>query len=441
MQRARRSREAGVTVAARSTGITHAEAMRYDSRIFFEDPRWQTASDANGAATVTGLPPRTPLTVTAYRGALQARPAQPLELEPGEERSLELRLSGGTRIRGTLVDADGRALPGQEIWCTPAPQDSREMFDGWRERELRARAVTGEHGEFGLSPLRKVHGRWGSPLRKQTSVARRRSPACRAIGRRRFPVEAIDVVLVGKRGGFLTGRVLDPEGQPIGLVHVWAQSVDDPRQHSSADADAEGAFVLGPLPPGRYGIEGLHDAGFAGSLPVTAETGATDVVVVLRAAGRIRAIVIDAATGEKREAVVLYGEVDRWDSGGETPALNGELLLDSLPPGVYSIVAKTRDGLFGSRTGLVVRAGETLEDVPIVVSPGGSLRLRYDGPEPKAGYRVLVHGRFFATGTLLRSETAQIVVPADMLTVAVRREEKEVSVAAGAVVEVAFGTR
>ncbi len=253
-----------------------------------EEPAWRTMTDAIGRATITDLPPGAPLDVQAYQGALTRKLPRALRLEPGESRSLELRLGGGTLVRVSLVDRDHQPVPGQLIWCLPADVDVSDMLR-LPEREVRARAITDGDGKLEFHDL--PAGRWSlvlAPNEMQSTLAREAGllPFVQPIVIQPN-MEPLDVSVLAHRGEFIAGHVLDPRSQPVAHAHLLAHSASPDFHHASGESNADGAFRVGPLPRGRYELGARGHDEYADSLSVTVETGASDIVLYMRDGGHV----------------------------------------------------------------------------------------------------------------------------------------------------------
>ncbi len=119
---------------------------------------------------------------------------------------------------------------------------------------------------------------------------------------------------------------------------------------------------------------------------------------------------------------------------------SGFLACGPLVPGTYVFGAKTAEGKFGYRADVNVGAGEAIADLKVAVSSSGTLRVRYAGPDEEATGWILVHGLNIAEERLTRGAPLDIAVPADeRLTVSIRGENREITVAAGETVEIDLG--
>jgi hypothetical protein len=58
---------------------------------------------------------------------------------------------------------------------------------------------------------------------------------------------------------------------------------------------------------------------------------------------------------------------------------DGSFEMEGLEPGRYGVSARTEDGRFGVVSGVGLAAGSGSDAVTITVSPGGRLKLRYEG--------------------------------------------------------------
>ena len=161
--------------------------------------------------------------------------------------TVELFLFPGATLAGTVRDDEGRPVKGAVVraegdrpWSASRPPSARMRGagSGWRAS---SRASTR------WSPAR-AGGPPGSP--RSWSSPRPR-PACQ---------------IVLSDGGFVTGRIVDPEGRPLAgrlRVEVVRRARGLPSSASDrwpADAKADGTFALGPLPARHAGDRRLRAA-------------------------------------------------------------------------------------------------------------------------------------------------------------------------------------
>lgn len=186
-------------------------------------------------------------------------------------------------------------------------------------------------------------------------------------------VEDFDFSLI--RGGVITGKVVDPDGQPMIEEEVYAFSPRDPGFGSvrpAAITDDRGIYRIFALRPGSYVVAaakddvrytrnprpgpyvrtfypGVTDSAQATVIEVSDGSEATDVditfsrpLVTYTASGRI----VSGETGEPLPDVP-YGLI-RFGGSGQSRTLTpgivtnsrGEFKLENLPPGQYSVLVE-----------------------------------------------------------------------------------------------------
>jgi hypothetical protein len=112
---------------------------------------------------------------------------------------------------------------------------------------------------------------------------------------------------------------------------------------------------------------------------------------------------------------------------GWTCSEDGSFDTDSLVPGLYGISAGTHDGRFGILRGVGVSAGAETADLVVAVSPGGTLRLKYEGTRAEVDCMIRCQDVPIGWGEPLEpGRWAAMLAPAGSLHLALRDERKEV---------------
>lgn len=275
------------------------------------------------------------------------------------------------------VTKDGKPAPG--VTVVLAPPDTGGRAD--------ARTSTDEAGRFELTHV--PAGRYSiRALAPAFVVPRYEMPAPPgkvinlAAGER---VEGIDIALT--RGGVITGKVIDANGQPLVQENIQLTRLIESGQKSRLHVaysfmfptDDRGVYRLFGLPPGRYivsvGLDersgyvragtGEHyhaltfhpdatDESKAKIVEVTSGGESTGVDITLglasrayRASGRI----IDAETSKPVAGINYgYGSLEEGKTyfrsamtPGFTSNLRGEFELEGIPPGHYGVFAAPTD--------------------------------------------------------------------------------------------------
>lgn len=200
------------------------------------DPRWQRqVVDGTGRCAFEGLPPGSYLVDVEQGGALAQRQ---VELQAGEQQSLELLVQIAGEAHGRVVDADGRAVVGAEIWIGG-------RFDD----------VTPPHQRVRKAGQSDEAGRFRVCFRSVEEYVAARAPGTGAS--RSHLLQQLgdaEVVLVLERDfGLVRGVIADDIGRPIADATVTLEGIDASLRETRREADGS---LVGP----RLGVVVLTDA-------------------------------------------------------------------------------------------------------------------------------------------------------------------------------------
>jgi protocatechuate 3,4-dioxygenase beta subunit len=282
--------------------------------------------------------------------------SRPVTVPDAEQHRIDLEFTSA-RVAGLLVDE-----------ATQQPIANGEVSAvGRDDSDERAQVRSGADGRFELllEPATYVLQARASGYASTRSVL---EVGAQGIAEQRLALP---------RGWSLRGRVVDARGQGVGTVQVFA-TPDQPQPDALAHAHtaADGSFELTGLTEARYNLFAGSDlAGFAVLTGVGPE--ASEPVLPLRAAGRVRVTVQDRSGAPVRGAFTVISAVD----GAEVFGLSSFFSITdaagvvelSVPLGTIELSAHTnREGSAGAAT-VEVRPGELAQAV-ISVSSEGSPR-------------------------------------------------------------------
>ncbi|MBI1850072.1 MAG: carboxypeptidase regulatory-like domain-containing protein [Planctomycetes bacterium] len=373
---------------------------------------WQAPLEGT-RATLRDLPPRVELMVGIdqdHVASLWDNPDRIL-LEPGEVRALDVDLRTGSRLAVTLRDAEGVPVPKRLLWLGRA---SELAFGTPASTYLAPQCEFGPHykaqltDENGRAVFRMVEpGDWYvGPSEDEDDIA---------------PVGTFVKVLPGvadssidiaaQRGLFLRGRLLTPFETAIRQVSVKAIHEAMGGVVYCEDVRKDGTFVLGPVAGGQHLVEVLSYGPFAAPDPVRALPNGDEITIQLFAGCEIRGRVLDGATGQPIAANLVYSQ--SADEGERCCTGDGDFHVGALRPGTYSIAAAAHDA---HAAGLVrdirVDAGQTIDDVRIVLQPAARLVVRYRGAADNAKLVIWSEGVVVESSWLLRDSELECGVPA-----------------------------
>lgn len=379
------------------------------------DLEWRASLSEDGRAAVSGVTPRVELYLFFSRSDHSSlwHPADPIVLEPGETRVLEVDLRVESKLVVTLRDASGAAVPDRIVSLVRQPAYHAEpagcvYFKNVVDEDDEGSERTDETGRAVFD--RVEPGDWwvGPPITND-DVA----PVATYVD---VPpgVGETKVELVVQRGLFLRGRVLAPDGTPTDQAFVGAEH-DTIRGHVTGDVHIDGRFVLGPVAAGPHRVRALPKGEFLAPVPVLALPNGDEIVIQLLPAAAIAGRVVDATTGKDAFADVVCSR-----SGDDDPTLatvDGGFRIGGLRPGTYALAAAASDGRVAIVRGIRVEAGDEIRDVRIALEPAARLRLRYRGGPTHANVSLWSDDALVATRELPQGVELECDVPAVRLDV------------------------
>jgi RNA polymerase sigma factor (sigma-70 family) len=210
----------------------------------------------NGVFSLTVVHPR--FEITEYHFKQNEQP--PLRLD--------VTVRPGCTVAGTVVDEAGRPVTGAEVHLS-----SNEKAN----QNFRPEDVTDRDGRFRFDQL--PPGRWQIDVEPEEHAM----ALAEATASRDAPV---DLKITVPTGGYLTGKVIGPDGKPsANSVIGWLQRldsngkpVDAPGLERITHTAPDGSFRLGPVPEGRYRILALIGDPRSEAYGVS-ETGQNDLVI------------------------------------------------------------------------------------------------------------------------------------------------------------------
>jgi hypothetical protein len=182
------------------------------------------------------------------------------------------------------------------------------------------------------------------------------------------------MVLHVDRGLYVSGTVLDPDGEPAEDIEV---DVEGDGLCFYGETDHSGRFAVGPLCDGTWTVVAGEATSYAPSVPVQATSKSAGLVLQLRPAGQIRVRVIDDATTRACDANV---EVASENEARVTcDPENDEFVGGGLAEGSYTVYAVTQDHRVASAAGIALAAGATVGPIVVHLRPAATVRAKYTG--------------------------------------------------------------
>ena len=183
--------------------------------------------------------------VSAWTEALTRPDVLQVEIRPGAERTLRVRLDQPSMtVRGRVVDPEGEPLPGAAIQVQVAAIERRDIEPGVTRIRKLSEAFTDASGEFVVEgvvpqPLLVFAGKRGFVARTAHVEP---------------PVEGLEVITL-TRGGIVAGFASHADGRPAAGARVWV-GAPELRQafFPETRADEDGFFLMSGLSTGEWEV-------------------------------------------------------------------------------------------------------------------------------------------------------------------------------------------
>jgi hypothetical protein len=440
-----------VTLSAKPWLLAKPDGANAQLLTMLNDPTWKENTWDGGRGVLTELPPRVALRAEVRMGRVEWNSPEPLVLEPGETRDVEWRIGYGCIVSGRCVDQHGKPVAAHSMRMEHAWRNVPSYFQSAYVEGVAKRVRTDEDGRFKFVDIQA--GTWWIGPEPRANTFEPPAPDDVAPFARVVDIaageERREIDLQVDRGLTIRGSVLDSSGKP---VHAFVNAlIDSAAPTPGTQTSKDGAFVLGPLAAGRYEIRAmaspLSKGGDSSSERVVANAGDENVVLRLRPGVVLAGRVIDER-GDPARAAIAIAQPGSTTFGIHTLETkpDGTFRLANLDPGTFSIGASTADGRVGLIEKLALAGGEEATDLEVKLVPGGRIRVRYDGADPWGTIRILRGDTIVGMESLQKGASHEFSAPLGAVTVALRcyrlprSEERAVTVQAGAVAEVAFGS-
>jgi protocatechuate 3,4-dioxygenase beta subunit len=338
-------------------------------------PSMRDFNNEDGSFTLENVPPGATSVVASAPGYASAR--LNVTIEEGKTLSdVELSLDAGVRLTGKVTGPNGTPLSDVSVRIQPSPTGA------FSSRSAESSAVTDTNGEYSLEAL--PAGEETIAFTHPSYVASRKQVTLK--GRE----TKLDVQL--SSGQRVTGIVVTEAGAPVADARVEASGGG--MRGDSARTDANGAFEMDSLMPGRYRFTASKSGVGEGTVDDVDVASNQQVRIAMRAGATIYGRVIGLTPDELASATVVAQSGRSY--GNAHVDSTGSYRLEGAPTGTVTVTAnlQSRDVL-GQRTS----QRQTIE-----IAPGGSqnvdLTFRTD---------ITIRGRVLRNGKPLPSANVMFI--------------------------------
>ena len=270
----------GLVVDLQGRPVAGAEV----SGLAYQEKYEPTRSGRRRAVPPARLKPDKPVTIWADVPGLARERRDDVRIFPGKDRDIgRLTLLPGTRIRGRVVDAQGKPVAGasvkvilyrHQLGHTISSQGTEWTFDA------------DDDGRFATPPLPAGDGNFylAAPGKVRTFVGKKAEPGTPV-------VDLGDVTLPDEMP--VSGVVTDDEGKPAPGVEV----IPDYDWENSVKTDKEGRFTVHGVGKDLKNLQ-LQSNDYFAPEPFDVTPGQTDLKLTVIKAYEIHGTAVDAETGQ-----------------------------------------------------------------------------------------------------------------------------------------------
>ena len=277
-----------------------------------------TESDQQGMFRIPGLAPGS-YSLTAQASGYRTAELAVTVPETGDPEPILVEIERGHAVDGVVLSADGQPVGGATVMATPAASQGFEHLIGSNPS-----VQSGADGRFRLEGL--------SEGRHQVVASLDDDRVTEVIT---VPVTA-PVELRLERGRKITGRVVDPDGQPVANAEVgaFASSSGVFAMIEPTTSQADGRFRLEGVAPGQYRVYADSDVGAASEQVTVVDDADATVELRIEAGGTVTGRVVGLASAELSSC-----RVSAPGSGGQTVGSDGSFTLTGVTFGQQQVTA------------------------------------------------------------------------------------------------------
>jgi len=282
------------------------------------------------------------------------------------DSDVRLKIQPTLAIAGLVVDEDGKPVPRARVYAALPGADKKGRKRAQTDQSGRFRIAHLDAGDYILeaAPTKNQNGYWSGQVSK----------GFKATTTRAYPAGTDDVVIKVEPGNRIAGRIVSPDGKPVGAAGVMAlkavAATSSPRRGRQQNqpttfSNGRGEFELFGVEEGEYTIVVVGSGYLIEQLSAT--VGQHDLVVNLKEGGTIEGKILapdgspvanqwlnlqpkDPEVTRKFQNIWARGQqawnaIGGWQSQAATTKSDGTFKVRGLFPGKYGMTLNSPRGV------------------------------------------------------------------------------------------------
>jgi len=322
----------------------------------------QTESD--GRFAIDNVEPGEALRVRVKLNAYLETYSADFALTSGTSADIgKIRLALGGEVKGSIVDTEGRPLGG--VWIEARPEGGTDLTRG-------SSVQSDPSGNFLVRGLKAgnydfIAKSKGFVDTEQKGIAVQES----------FQTTGVKIVL--EKGGFLSGTVTDPDGNPVQSAQITVLDLGENFQQRRKVSDGKGYFEFNDIVAKDVVELEITHADYGEFAQKDVAVGTENLEVILKPLGSIVGVVLDP-NGDPMDSFTVQPQPKNVAQKGKAKLRaktfnppDGKFEYRGIPNGVYSLFVRSLKFSAVTIDNVEIAAGEIVDVGEIQLAEGGNV--------------------------------------------------------------------
>jgi len=342
------------------------------------------------------------------------------DLKPNELRKLVYKLEPGYTLSGMIVNQYHEPVKFHEIWLKKQNifGDNKKYFN--KDDKILSRSISDHSGHYIFHKIEPGKYLVGPAASHSYGLHEKEYMAVPITNKIEIQLDDNQMLfnIQAICGLFITGIVIDPEGQAVPDCLVIGSS-NESELIVTTKTNNKGLFELGPIDYYNYEITAkCYKGEYSESNHVVTQAGDSNVILQLNSGCSIEGIIVNYKTGELINAeILLINANTNLLVASSLEYNNGKFKFESLKQGEYCLFARSKCGMVAVLDKINLLNGQNLSNIEIKAKQGAKIKICYVGNKIGMMYKILKDGKPIIMNGLKSGKNALEVVPDGQLTI------------------------